>query len=152
MATARKRTATKPAPQTTAARYETLLTGFIELLETARRAAARSVNTIMTATYWLIGQRLVEHEQLGSERASYGVEVVERLSGDLSARYGRGFSRSNLFQMRAFYVAYRNIVQTTSGQSANPHSIRELAGRLSLPWSHYVRLLSLRTDEARRFY
>lgn len=129
-----------------------MLSGVVDLLESARRAAARSVNAVMTATYWLIGQRLVEHEQRGSERASYGAEMVERLSADLSARYGRGFGRSNLFQMRSFYVAYRDIVQTPSGQSAKPHSLKELAGRLLLPWSHYVRLLSLPTAEARTFY
>jgi hypothetical protein len=63
----------------------------VALLEAARRAAARSVNAVMTATYWEIGQRIVEFEQGGQDRAAYGEALLARLSADLSARFGRGF-------------------------------------------------------------
>ena len=88
-----------------AADYSTLHADIVAMLEAARRAAVRSVNALMTATYWEIGRRLVELEQGGSERAAYGEALIERLSADLSARFGRGFSRQNLWQMRLFYTA-----------------------------------------------
>jgi hypothetical protein len=75
------------------------------LLETARRASARSVNAFMTATYWEIGRRIVEFEQGGKERATYGDELLERLAEDLTARFGRGFSRFNLGRFRQFYLS-----------------------------------------------
>ncbi|MBU6490040.1 MAG: DUF1016 domain-containing protein, partial [Burkholderiales bacterium] len=70
----------------------------IALLETARRTAARSVNALMTATYWKIGRRIVEFEQGGAGRASYGQALLKRLSSDLSAQFGRGFGTDNLEQ------------------------------------------------------
>jgi hypothetical protein len=58
----------------------------------------------MTATYWWIGERIFEQEQLRKERAGYGERIVEQLARDLSARFGRGFSRAHVFQMRQFYL------------------------------------------------
>ncbi len=66
-------------------------TGIVELLESARRTAARSVNALMTASYWEIGRRIVEFEQGGKGRAEYGQQLLKRLSSDLTARFGRGF-------------------------------------------------------------
>jgi hypothetical protein len=74
----------------------------VELLEMARRGAARSVNSIITSAYWEVGRRIVQDEQKGDERAEYGERLIDRLSSDLMARFGRGFSRSNVFQMRQF--------------------------------------------------
>ena len=82
--------------------YESVLSGVVELLDTARRASARVVNSLMTATYWEIGRRIVEHEQAGKERAAYGEELLTRLSADLTKRYGRGFSVDNLEHARRF--------------------------------------------------
>jgi len=90
--------------------YATFLGSVTELLQDARRAAARSVNALMTATYWEIGRRIVEYEQRGEERAEYGATLIKRLSADLSARFGRGFSQRNLEQMRRFYLTYRQEV------------------------------------------
>lgn len=148
--------------------YARVLADVVQLIEAARRGAARSVNAVMTATYWAIGRRIVEQEQHGKARARYGEELIVRLSADLSTRFGRGFSRSNLAQMRGFYLAYRDILQTTSGesgpegaqarvqtasgQSAEVLPVGELATRLPLPWSHYVRLLAVRDPAARSFY
>ena len=126
--------------------YDAVLSEVAALLEAARRSAARSVNAVMTATYWQIGRRLVEVEQDGEGKAEYGERLVERLSQDLTARFGRGFGRSNLFQMRAFYIAYTQKVQTLSGQ------LDTLSALFPLPWSHYVKLLSVQSDEARAFY
>ena len=95
--------------------YGTLVSGISGLLEQTRRETARSVNATLTATYWEIGRRIVEHEQGGKARAEYGEELLTRLTEDLTAKYGRGFSKRNLEQMRIFYQG-REIAQTPSAQ------------------------------------
>ena len=89
-----------------------------------------------------------------------------RLSSDLQSRFGRGFGRANLFQMRSFYLAYRNIlrtppgesalgfrkIQTVSGQSADDNPVVPIAACFPLPWSYYARLLAVRNLNGREFY
>ncbi len=107
----------KPTKETTPATlvgYSELVAGIATLLEQSRRAAARSVNAILTATYWEIGRRIVEHEQGGKAKADYGQRLLVSLAEDLTAQFGRGFSKSNLFQMRAFFLGWE-IFQTPSG-------------------------------------
>lgn len=118
----------------------------VELLEGARREAARSVNHLMTTVYWEIGRLIVESEQSGEKRAAYGKALLKRLSDDLTARFGRGFSERNLEQMRLFYLVWQ-IPQTVSAESRPA-----VAARFLLPWSHYVRLLGVKKPEARAFY
>jgi predicted nuclease of restriction endonuclease-like (RecB) superfamily len=139
-----------PQAKISAAEYDAILSGIIDLLEHARRSAARAVNAVMTATYWEIGRRIVEIEQEGEHRAGYGEQIVEQLSVDLTARFGRGFGRSNLFQMKAFYLAFPSTqkVQTVSGQ----FDLAETAKCFPLSWSHYVKLLAVKDDKAREFY
>src|ERR1019366_5804861 len=96
--------------------YDAVLGDIVSLLEAGRRLSARAVNAAMTAAYWGVGQRIVEQEQRGHARAGYGEELVELLAADLPKRFGRGFGRRNLFQMKAFYLAYPPIVQTLSAQ------------------------------------
>jgi predicted nuclease of restriction endonuclease-like (RecB) superfamily len=127
--------------------YETLLGDVTRLLEDARRTAARSVNTILTATYWEIGRRIVEYEQGGEKRAAYGTALLKQLSTDLTVRFGRGFSERNLEQMRVFYLGWP-IPQTVSAESGKSTP----RGGFPLPWSHYVRLLSVENLAARTFY
>lgn len=136
----------------------------VALLEAARRAAARSVNALMTASYWEIGRRIVEFEQGGQERADYGQALLKRLSIDLSARFGRGFGVVNLQQMRNFYRCWppERIYQTASDKSPtvepfetpsrNFIDLPALAQAFPLPWSAYVRLLSVKSEGARAFY
>ena len=140
--------------------------GIVELLDAARQAAARSVNALMTASYWEIGRRIVEAEQKGRRRAGYGEQLMERLSADLTARFGRGFGVNNLESMRRFFLAYSQpeISQTLSGKLGNESpaeksqtvsrkfDLSELAQVFTLPWSAYVRLLSVKDDHARQFY
>ena len=146
--------------------YGGLLQGVVELLEEARRFSARSVNAVMTATYWEVGRRIVECEQGGKAKAEYGERLIEQLAKDLTSRLGRGFSRRNLFQIRLFYLAYREKVQTVPALSGAmdraPGRTRivqtpsaESAGiprTFPLPWSHYVRLLSVEQANTRAFY
>lgn len=130
--------------------YQQIHDGIIRLVDTARTETIRSINAIMTATYWEIGRRIVEFEQGGEARAAYGTQLIERLSVDLSQRYKRGFSTGNLRQMRVFYLYFQHIEiqQTLSGES---NSI-PLSKTFPLPWSAYVRLLSVKDNDARRFY
>ena len=98
--------------------YDSVLGDISKVIDAARSSAARSVNYIMTAAYWVIGRRIVEEEQRGKTRAGYGEELIKRLAPDLSRRYGRGFSIRNVWQMKAFYLSWP-IVQTASAQSEN---------------------------------
>jgi predicted nuclease of restriction endonuclease-like (RecB) superfamily len=144
--------------------YDNIRTGIVELLKAARSATARNVNSIMTATYWEIGRRIVTLEQGGEHRAEYGEQIVEQLARDLTRQFGRGFGETNLKQMRTFYRAWPDsrIRQTQSDESATPNSINAsggnsstisvLATRFALPWSAYVRLFSVKNQEARNFY
>ncbi len=97
--------------------YRDLLESVSALLEEGRRSAARTVNAVLTTTYWLVGKRLVDYEQGGRERAAYGSELLKRLSSDLGGRLGRGFSERNLEQMRLFYLHWTN-PQTLSASSS----------------------------------
>ncbi len=143
--------------------YADVRANIIELLRAARAASVRSVNAVMTATYWEIGRRIVEWEMRGENRADYGEQLVERLAGDLTRQFGRGFGKANLWQMRGFYRAWpdQEILQTPSGEFAIPSPsaqvspllhVSSLAARFPLPWSAYVRLLSVRNREGRKFY
>src|ERR1035441_9560553 len=86
--------------------YDSVFSGVVELLDAARRASARVVNTLMTATYWEIGRRIVEHEQAGEKRADYGKELIQKLSHDLTQRFGRGFGVVQLSVMRQFFLTF----------------------------------------------
>lgn len=142
--------------------YDGLLSGIAELLQRGRQHAAKSVNAVLTATYWSIGRRLVEYEQDGKGRAAYGSELLKRLSRDLQSQLGRGFSERNLEQMRQFYLHWqtpqtlsadsaREVSQKISQTPSAKLSLRE-APQFPLPWSHYVRLLSVSDLTARRHY
>lgn len=135
--------------------YAYLLTAVVGLVEASRVASVRAVNTVLTSTYWLVGQRIVEHEQSGAVRAEYGQELMKRLATDLTTRLGRGFSERNLELMRLFYLEWRN-PQTVSAESAVPGISQTPSAKLlpqfALPWSHYVRLMTVADLEARRYY
>ena len=92
-----------------------------ELLLNARQRVTVQVNTELLSTYWNVGKIIVEYEQKNKDRADYGKQTLKQLSKELTAEFGKGFSRSNLQNMRAFYLAYP-ICHTVSGK---------------LSWSHY---------------
>ncbi len=135
---------TKAAPEG----YTNVRAEIVELLSAARSASVRSVNALMTATYWEVGRRIVEFEQKGKKRADYGEAIIRQLAHDLTQRFGRGFGVVNLSQMKNFYLAWapQQIFQTPSEKSA---VLSVLAAKFSLPWSAYVRLLSVKNAEAR---
>jgi len=144
--------------------YDNIRAEIVELLKAARSTAARNVNSIMTATYWEIGRRIVEQELKGEARANYGEQLLELLAKDLTRQFGRGFGNINLWRMRAFYRAWSDgqILSTLSKEfckllpfnNVNPLSsnISTLSASFPLPWSAYVRLLGVKRPEARVFY
>ena len=107
--------------------YGQLVSDIGTLLSDARKQLAVAVNNVLVETYWHIGKHIVEYEQNGSERAEYGSGLLNRLSHDLTERYGRGFSKSNILYMRKFYMVF-------------PKS--ETVSHL-LSWSHYFEILKL---------
>jgi len=143
--------------------YNLLIGDISSLLESARRTSARAVNTILTATYWEIGRRIIEFEQSGEERAEYGHQLLKNLSYDLTKNFGRGFSADNLESMRLFYLTYSliEISETVSRKfdlEKSETSSRKLndeffSERFPLPWSHYVMLVRrIKEDDTRKFY
>ena len=99
-------------------------------------STALEINKQLLKTYWQIGHIIVEHEQDGSLRAQYGKRLLSELAKELTRELGRGFSKSNLFNMRSFYIAYPNFP--------------DASGKLT--WSHYCELLSVAERNARDFY
>lgn len=183
--------------------YSNLVNDLSGILESARKASARSINSILTSGYWLIGYRIAEYELKGLDRTDYyGDKLIEKIAEDLSQKFGRGFGKRNIFLMKSFYLAYPDIFQTLSGKSstdivqtlsaqsnrnqntknilqtlsAKSKNVIEKSVQISqtlspisettsrnfdfnylmslfpLPWSHYVKLLSVKDSEARKFY
>ena len=140
---------------------------FIDLqniISEARTGAVRSINSWQVAANYLIGQRLVENEQEGQQRAKYGQETLVSLSAQLTNEFGRGFSATNLELMRKFYKVYSKnnglefpkIPQTVSEEFILAKESRGLTSKLAaefpLSWSHYVCLMTLNDSRARNFY
>jgi len=107
-----------------------------DLLEQARKKTVRQVNTVIVHTYWKIGKLIVEEEQKGTNRAQYGEYLLQKLARDLTKRFGKGFTETNLRYMRQFYLAY-----------PIHHALRD-----ELTWTHYRLLLGLRDTKGRSFY
>lgn len=102
----------------------------------ARKKMTSHINATMTKTYWQIGKYIVEYEQGGQAKVSYGTSTLTELSHQLTARFGRGFSRPNLMNMRRFYLLYPNC-QTVSD---------------NLSWSHICELIRADDELERSFY
>lgn len=108
------------------------------LLTSARNNITSNINSTMAKTYFLIGKRIVEEEQSGKERAIYGDELIKNLSLRLTKDFGKGFSKTNLKQMKSFYLIYGK------GQT--------LSDQFKLSWSHYLILMRMENIEERNFY
>ncbi len=120
---------------------EDILSDARNIIDTARSVAYRTVNTALVQRNWLLGYRIAEECLSGEDRAEYGAEVIKKLSKELNAEYGKGFTKSNLYNYYAFYKAYPEIFQTPSGKSP-----------VLLSWSHYAVLLQVNDKAARDWY
>lgn len=109
-----------------------------ELLKQARKTVVQTVNKTMVITYFEIGKMIVEEKQKGEERAKYGQQLTRELSQRLSKEFGKGFSITNIQQMRNFYLIYQK--QQT------------LSAKFKLSWSHYLKLMRIDNENERSFY
>lgn len=119
--------------------YKSLVSRISNRYEQGKGNAIQAVNSSMVETYWHIGQYIVEFEQDGSAKAEYGKALLARLSKDLSLAHGKGFSQSNVYLMRQFFIKYP-IFQTVSGKLER------------LSWSHISELLPIDDELERQFY
>ncbi|QTY27055.1 YhcG family protein [Flavobacterium sp. CS20] len=127
------------------------ITEIKQILAKARQQAYSAVNAAMIEAYWLIGRRIVEEEQNGKDRASYGKEVVKTLSAELTAEFGKGFSVTNLQSFRKFYLIFSDLkIQQTSSVNSGDSIWQTLSAKLS--WSHYERLIRVENQDARAYY
>ena len=116
--------------------YVRLVSLITDVWDKARDQAAISVNTELLEANWQTGRYIVEFEQKGNVKAEYGKQLLTNLAKDLTRLRGKGYSRSNLFNMRLFYIRFQKI-QTVSGQ---------------LSWSHYLELLKCDDPMEMQFY
>lgn len=111
------------------------------IIESSQKAAYQAVNTALVQRNWLIGYRIAEEEFGGEARAEYGTGIIAKLAKALTSEYGKGFTKSNLYNFYSFYKTYPDIFQTVSGKSST-----------LLSWSHYTILLQVKDKEARAWY
>lgn len=110
------------------------------IIDSARQEAFRSINIAMVQRNWLLGKRISEEILLGENRAEYGSEVIKKLSKELTDIYGKGFTKSYLYNFTRFYKAFPNIFQSLIGKSE------------ILTWTHYYQLLDIDDEAARNWY
>lgn len=122
---------------------EKLYTQIQLLLSNARQKVYKEVNRTMVYTYYEIGRMIVEHEQEGKARASYGKNLLKNISQKLSKEFGRGFSTDNLENMRKLYLTYSK--SETLSRKSQIYDFQ-------LSWSHYLKLIRIDNEAERKFY
>lgn len=110
------------------------------IIEQTRNYAYQAINTALVQRNWQLGKRIAEEEMQGENRAEYGKEVIKQLSDYLSKMYGKGFTKSNLYQFVQFYKSFPEIFHSVSGKSS------------ILSWTHYRTLLRVADKSAREWY
>ena len=141
------------------------------IIELARKRASTAINLSMVYAYYEIGWHIIENEQQGKLRATYGKNILKELSVKLTEQFGEGFSERNLEQMRQFYIVY-SIGQTVSDQSSISQTLSAKSNQLpiiqtaseksqiyetpshkfTLSWSHYLILMKIENIAERNFY
>lgn len=132
---------------------QSFLENVSEVLAQARKNAKTAVNLAMVYAYYEIGRMIVEEEQNGQNRAAYGKQILQELSKYLNGKFGKGFSTTNLKQMRQFYTVYSQdqISQTLSDQFKNLPAVNT-GRKFYLSWSHYLKLMRIGNIDERHFY
>lgn len=113
-----------------------LLSDIRQIIEQARQRVYQTVNSEMVHAYWHIGRLIVEDEQQGQQRATYGKQQLQQLSEQLTREFGKGFDASNLRNMRSFYLCFP----------------KRDALRHKLSWTHYRLLIRVENPKAREWY
>ena len=111
-------------------------------LQVAKSNILQSINQEMVKAYWMIGYEIIENEQLGASRATYGEQLLSKLSEKLIAEFGKGYSVSNLRNMRKFYQIYQDDIRQTASGEFEP----------KLSWSKYCLLMQINSKSERQFY
>lgn len=111
------------------------------IVNETRNQAYKAVDTSLVIRNWLLGKRIYDEELSDNRGDDYGLEIIKKLSKELTNEYGKGFSKSNLYSFYSFYKMYPNIFQTVSGKSTS-----------LLSWSHYILLSNIFDDQERTWY
>ncbi len=120
---------------------DNILNDVQNIIEVSQKEAYRSVNTILSQRNWLIGYRIAEEGLAGEERAEYGAEVIKKLSKELTQKYGKGYTKTNLYSFYKFYKYFPEIFHSLSGKFV-----------FKLTWTHYRILLQVHDEIARKWY
>lgn len=118
---------------------ESVITDVIHIIEEGRRKAYRAINTSMVEAYWFAGERIVEDELEGQDRAEYGQSIIKRLSDALSIRFGSGYSPATLYNYKQFYTTF-----------PDEEIFYTLCRKLS--WSHNRAIMRVLDENARLYY
>ena len=116
--------------------YQNLINKIGKNIKQSKKNAYKTINRELIVNYWKTGKYIVEYEQDGNIKAEYGKKLLLQISKDLKLQYGKGFSKSNLFMMRLFYIKYPQLEEIST----------------VLSWSHYYELLKINNDLERQFY
>ena len=120
---------------------DNILEDVCSIIESARDYAYKSVNIALVERNWLIGYRIAEEELKGNDRADYGLEIIKKLSKELTKQYGKGYDSRNLYYFLNFYKLFPNILNALSSKS-----------NTMLSWTHYRILLQVFDKKARDWY
>ncbi|MDD7724207.1 MAG: PDDEXK nuclease domain-containing protein [Bacteroidales bacterium] len=132
---------------------ENLFDAVSSLIDDSRKQVAKAINTAMVYTYYGVGQYIVEYEQEGNDRAEYGKCVLKRLSAELTAKYGEGWSIETLKKCRKFFLEYQigSTAQTQTPEKDRVYSVDPIH-KFTLSWNHYQILMREKNPQARSFY
>lgn len=111
------------------------------VIEDARQTAYRQINEALVRRNWLIGRLIAEEELRGENRAKYGLDLIKKLSKRLTTKFGKGFTKTNLYNFTQFYKLYPDIFHSVSGKSG-----------VLLSWTHYRIILQELNPDARSYY
>lgn len=120
---------------------DNILNDVQNIIEISQKESYRVVNTILSQRNWLIGYRIAEEELAGENRAEYGANIIKNLSKELTQKYGKGFTKTNLYSFYRFYKCFPEIFHSVSGKSL-----------IRLSWTHYRILLQVHDEAARKWY
>ena len=109
------------------------------IIKSSRKVVYQAVNSALVQRNWLIGYRIAEEELQGDNRAKYVASIIKKLAKELTAEYGKGYTKTNLYYFYSFYKMYPEIFHSASG-------------KLLLSWTHYRTLLQVNDKEARDWY
>ena len=118
-----------------------ILNDMCGIIESSQKAAYQAVNIALVQRNWLLGYRIAEEELGGQERSEYGLQIIKKLSKELTNRYGKGYDKGTLYRCLKFYKMFPEIVA----------SVRQQSGAI-LSWTHYRILIQVEDKSARDWY